>query len=509
MFYLSRLSGVLIVLQMSYILACQLTSEQKKEKKELPWFGAWIWLSIGLMAIFPELNWFQWMPVLFTTALMVNAWTSGKVQYLPALGLAQFISLIIALNSQSWLSNEIDVFSSAALLTGATALLFSSQHESGLLYKNTGKANPSPESSIFTLPETPEQKSELNEQLQIIGYIGLTFSLTILWGIGTMVGAIMLTAKVASKGQFNVLLMAPLAHSLAFYNCLSQADMFDSSLNISLIGALLIIEGIAFSIASIRNDAIYDYPAFDWPNDQSFFEFMDRLGIVGVGTMIAGIFFLINNDDWNTIAFGLTTVLLVGVGIQGYSEEFEARWRRVFGGYGSIMTTFITASTIDNELIQNIGLMFGAIVTMGWIFMGSSRLGDSNEIYVPDSSMGQPTPEAQQTQAVPEQVEDTKGQAAVQVEMETEAIEDKTASVEAAIEPEPAELPDLVVPLAIPAPVVAAKERVKTRHGFEIELPDDMFETILNSIDITPHEGYKPVVSFGPRGEIQLDFEPN
>jgi hypothetical protein len=235
---------------------------------------------------------------------------------------------------------------------------------------------------------------------------------------------------------------------------------------------------------------------------------MDRLGIVGVGTMIAGIFFLINNDDWNTIAFGLTTVLLVGVGIQGYSEEFEARWRRVFGGYGSIVTTFITASTINNELIQNIGLMFGAIVTMGWIFMGSSRLGDSNEIYVPDSSMGQPTPEAQQTQAAPEQVEDTKGQAAVQVEMETEAIEDKTASVEAAIEPEPAELPDLVVPLAIPAPVVAAKERVKTRHGFEIELPDDMFETILNSIDITPHEGYKPVVSFGPRGEIQLDFEP-
>lgn len=509
MFYLSRLSGVLIVLQMSYVLASQFTSERKKEKTELPWLGAWVWLSIGLMAIVPELNWFQWMPVLFTTALMTNAWISGKVQYLPPLGLAQFISLIIAFSSQSWFSDEIDVFSLSALLTGATALLFSSQHESGLLYKNTGKANPSPETSIFTLPETPEQKSELNEQLQIIGYIGLTFSLTVLWGIGTMVGAILLTAKVASKGQFNILLMAPLAHSLAFYNSLSQIDMFDSSINISLIGALLIIEGIAFGIASIRNDTIYDYPAFEWPSDESFFEFMDRLGIVGVGTMIAGIFFLINNDDWNTIAFGLTTVLLIGVGIQGYSEEFEARWRRVFGGYGSIVTTFITASTIDNELIQNIGLMFGAIVTMGWIFMGSSRLGDSSEIYVPDPNMEQPTPEVQQTQAVPEQVEETKGKAVDKVEMEAEAIEDAPSLIEAATETEPSELPDLVVPLAIPPPVVAAKERVKTRHGFEIELPDDMFETILNSIDITPHEGYKPVVSFGPRGEIQLNFEPN
>ncbi len=201
-------------------------------------------------------------------------------------------------------------------------------------------------------------------------------------------------------------------------------------------------------------------------------------------------------------------MLLIGVGIQGYSEEFEARWRRVFGGYGSIITTFITASTIDSELIQNIGLMFGAIVTMGWIFMGSSRLGDSSEIYVPDSSMGQPTPGVQQPQAVPEHVEDTKEQAA-QAEMETEAVEDKPALVEAATETEPAEQPVEDVPLEIPAPVVAPKERVKTRHGFEIELPDDMFETILNSIDITPHEGYKPVVSFGPRGEIQLNFEPN
>jgi hypothetical protein len=63
------------------------------------------------------------------------------------------------------------------------------------------------------------------------------------------------------------------------------------------------------------------------------------------------------------------------------------------------------------------------------------------------------------------------------------------------------------LPLQIPQPVLAVKERVKTRHGFEIELPDDMFNTILSSIDMTPHEGYKPVVSFGPRGEIVLEFE--
>jgi hypothetical protein len=51
--------------------------------------------------------------------------------------------------------------------------------------------------------------------------------------------------------------------------------------------------------------------------------------------------------------------------------------------------------------------------------------------------------------------------------------------------------------------------RVQTRHGFEIELPPNMFENIMTSIDLTPHDGFKPVVSFGPRGEIMLNFEAN
>ncbi|MDG1537332.1 MAG: hypothetical protein P8Q85_02115, partial [Candidatus Poseidoniaceae archaeon] len=64
--------------------------------------------------------------------------------------------------------------------------------------------------------------------------------------------------------------------------------------------------------------------------------------------------------------------------------------------------------------------------------------------------------------------------------------------------------------LAIPAPVLSMpSSRVKTRHGFEIELPPNMFENIMTSIDLTPHEGFKPVVSFGPRGEIMLNFEAN
>ncbi|MDE0858098.1 MAG: hypothetical protein OSA38_05975 [Candidatus Poseidoniaceae archaeon] len=483
MFGLSRLSGALIVLQMTYILCSQFTEDRSKHKKTLPWLGAWVWMAIGLIAMFPEMDWFQWMPLLFTLGLMLNAWMNGQVQYLPLLGAAQFVSLIIALGNRSWNLSDYDVFSYASLITGATALLYSSLHENGVLYRNLQKAGDFAYSNI-KLPETEEQKEQLNQQFQIIGYIGLTFSFTILWGVGTMIGAVMLTRKVVLEGQFSMLLLSPLVHSLALYNFLIQTDALSDALNLSLIGGLLIAEGLAFITASIKNDVIYDQPIFDWPSDETFFEFMDRLGIMGVGTTIAGIFFLLNNDDWNTLAFGLTTVVLIGVGIQGYSPEFEARWRRVLGSYGSIVTTFVTATTLDNDLMQNIGYMLGAIVTMGWIFMSSSRLGDTNELYVLDPNAVQPVETIQQPK-----------EPAVEV-------------VRVAVEVEEAELPELVVPLPIPAPVLVVKERVQTRHGFEIELPDGMFENIITSMDVTPHEGFKPVVSFGPKGEIMLNFVP-
>ena len=509
MFYslgLSRLSGVLVVLQMSYILMAQFSKKENKHQKALPWLGAWVWMAIGLMACFPGMDWFLWMPLFFTGALMLNAWFNGQVQYLPVLGFAQFISLIIAIGGQSWGNSELEIVSWAALLTGATALGFSVLHESDILYKNFKEGqNLENSTSVFIHPETIEQRQELNEQFQLVGYLSLTLSFTVLLGIGTMVGALMLTKQVATKGQYNIVLLAPLAHSLAFYNFLMQADVLHSDLNLSLVGGLLIAEGFALTYGSIKNDAIYDYAGFDWLNDNAFFEFTDRMGMIGVGTIIAGIFFLINNPDWDTLTYGLTTVVLIGVGIQGYSDDYDARWRRVFGGYGSIFTAFITAFTLDG-LMQNVSIMGAAIVAMGWLFMNSSRLGDTNELYIPDPNAVQPVMASEQPaqlapqeKSQPEPAAAPASKEAVELVEEIELVVPKSTGQTA---PKKENLP-----LQIPQPVLAVKERVKTRHGFEIELPDDMFNTILSSIDLTPHEGYKPVVSFGPRGEIVLEFE--
>ena len=49
-----------------------------------------------------------------------------------------------------------------------------------------------------------------------------------------------------------------------------------------------------------------------------------------------------------------------------------------------------------------------------------------------------------------------------------------------------------------------------TGEGFALRLPQDAVDNILSSLHQTPHEGYVPVVAFGPNGQIVLTFEtPN
>ncbi|MEC7089111.1 MAG: hypothetical protein VXW82_01375, partial [Candidatus Thermoplasmatota archaeon] len=49
-----------------------------------------------------------------------------------------------------------------------------------------------------------------------------------------------------------------------------------------------------------------------------------------------------------------------------------------------------------------------------------------------------------------------------------------------------------------------------TGEGFALRLPKDAVDNIIASLDQTPHEGFVPVVAFGPNGQIVLTFEtPN
>jgi hypothetical protein len=428
------------------------------------------------------------MPLAFTLGLMFNSWMNGQVQYLPLLTLGQFISLLLAFSSDPFNFTDADLFSYSALTTGITAMLWSTLHENGILYSNFKEETEKVDAFTMKGPESQEEREDLNNQFELIGYLGLSGAFSVLWGIGTMIGALMLTRKVLLDGHYRMLVLAPLVHCLALYNMLNEMDVLGDNL-FPAIGLLLLVEGLGFILASIKNDAIYDYDGFEWKSDEDFFEFLDQIGLAGVASTIVGIFMLFSNTGMDTLSFTLTTFVLIGVGIQGYSPEFEARWRRVIGGYGSILMTFVTASTLSG-IMESIGYMLGAIVTMGWIFMTSSMLGDESEIYQAEESSGHVSHQP----------------AVVNKASDDEVVEVKDATIEEAVttKAEPASAPVL----SIPKPVLKSSEtRVKTRHGFEIELPPNMFENIVSSIEMTPHEGYKPVVSFGPRGEIMLNFE--
>ena len=49
-------------------------------------------------------------------------------------------------------------------------------------------------------------------------------------------------------------------------------------------------------------------------------------------------------------------------------------------------------------------------------------------------------------------------------------------------------------------------ETISTSQGFEIRLPPGKLEAILKSIEITPHEGFKPVVGLNANGQIVIDW---
>ena len=57
------------------------------------------------------------------------------------------------------------------------------------------------------------------------------------------------------------------------------------------------------------------------------------------------------------------------------------------------------------------------------------------------------------------------------------------------------------------APAVEHNGLLDTGEGFSLRLPKEAVDNIIASLDATPHDGYVPVVAFGPSGQIMLTFE--
>jgi hypothetical protein len=142
--------------------------------------------------------------------------------------------------------------------------------------------------------------------------------------------------------------------------------------------------------------------------------------------------------------------------------------------------------------------------------MFSQRIGEEGEIYVADEQSQEAI--LQTTMAMPVVEEQSQG-GLLQATKEIVAKEEAPPEIVEESVPETDEIEE-VIKIEQPVPIIAPAETpnihdglIETADGFAIRLPGDVVQNILNSINNTPHEGFKPVLGFSPSGQVMLNFE--
>jgi hypothetical protein len=285
---------------------------------------------------------------------------------------------------------------------------------------------------------------------------------------------------------------------------LSEAEIASAEIRQLVVGVLMAIEGGVLIYFSTQNDKVYDWQTFNWESDNDFLDFMDYLGMGGLLSAISGTWYAFEGTSIDSFSWLIMTVLFTMVAIQGFSKENDARWRRGFGGFGSLVTAFIFANTLDSEIFQALGYVFLGILGFGYGAMFSQRIGEEGEIYVADEQSQSGLLQA----TIANPVMETQVQGGLlQATKKIAAKEEEPPEIVEVIDDEVIEI-EQPVPIIAPAEITAIHDGlIETADGFAIRLPGDVVQNILNSINNTPHEGFKPVLGFSPSGQVMLNFE--
>jgi len=244
---------------------------------------------------------------------------------------------------------------------------------------------------------------------------------------------------------------------------------------------------------------------------------------------LVGVYVALNTADLESIAYLLMTVYLVIVGVQGFDEENDAVWRRGLGGYGSIFTSFLFANSLESAIFGAIAFVLMGIIALGFGFLFMQRMNEDDGIYVdqeiqPMAPVAEPPRLPEQGEDQTEEVDasdvDAEGASEIEegleVEEGLEILDDETGEMAEAMEETPDEagevdefevFEDVVKASAEEPPAPGHDGLLSTGEGFSLRLPGDAVEKIIRTLKATPHDGYLPVVAFGPTGEIMLNFE--
>ncbi len=451
-----RVSCLIITITASAVLIKSMIDRQMDTSpiREMPIVAASVWLAIGMWGVLPNA---AWLLLIITFGLTAQNWFTGKLNFIPYAPIAATVSLLVGFtqdaNFTDWSGTEI--LSYSLLGTGVFSLALHYLARSELLYKWADDViGKRPSHELIVDLESKEGREKLLVNLQYWVVLSLILSWDAVFGIGTIIGAVWVTWEIQKNGQYNLILLMPALHAFALWNLVEQIDdtRWEDMQNI-LVGLVFIVEGIGFTYISSKSDLAWNWDSFEFEDEKTYFDWLDRLGIMSILFIISGIIWIMNTANMESLSWGIISIYLATVAIQGFQEETDSGWRRSIGGFGSILSLFILSGTIDNSLYQSLTWLALGIVAFGFGMMYMQRFGDQTDVFVGE-------------EVAP----------IIEEEVEEEV-----------------------------APII--EDLIKTDEGFFFRLSPDILKNIRGALENTPHDGFKPILEFNADGQIVLNFE--
>ncbi len=389
-------STILSLSMLSIIVKSVIDSRnvQDDTESQLPFTVPFIWLTIGLFGMLPDV---AWLPTAMIVIITIFAWVSGRLESMPLLIISMFAALAIGFNSNvaGGIDSDVelwDVISQSAFYGALYALIISQMARLGILYRyiteiqgqtNVGDYS---KSTYLMLIDTDESKAMFQNFTKWVTISGFLFSFTAVSGYGPIIGAAYLTYCTVYDRYKYFFTFLPVVHILAFINLTIQNDhIIDENLFFKLAGLILIIEGLLLTYYSSK--AELGWKMFDWDDEDEFYSWLDNLGIVAMGYVVIGFLLAMEKFNPDSVLWSMLAIYLGGIGLIGFRESTEAPWRRGFGTFGSIISLFGLSMQFDADqsIFRYITWMFIGIVAFGFGILYMNRLGEISSLYDMDA----------------------------------------------------------------------------------------------------------------------------
>ena len=507
---LSRFTFILMAATNLAVLAKGVLDRQyglEEGENQTPMTAPAFWLALGMFGVLPEAS---WLLLTMTIILGMYAWLTGRMEIIPWIPVASLLSFMIGFEGDTNFSHfdGLDYITHSLLGTGIISLVINQASAKGWLYKWADKAIDDQNSvgTVFNL-NSIQGREKLTSQMRIWTIIGLTFSWTAFKGIGTMIGAVWVTYDTLANGQKYAILAMPLLHAFAIWNLLEQFNQ-DSMIQDLLVGTVLMLSGILMTMLATKTEFAWNLSVFEWSGEIEYYGWIDRVGQLAIGYFLIGITWAIGEAELDGMLWSIWAIFLSGVAIQGFRDETETPWRRGIGSLGCIFALFMLSFTFEDSLFTYVTWMFMGVVALGFGFAYIARMGEVSTIFSEEyteikdaivegfngnsSAIAIPEP-ITEDESVEEEEESEE-----EIEDDSEVIKEEELDDEEILET----LEEIRSPLSKPA-----LAPIPVHYNYDLQLDASVLNAIQNSLASTPHEGFQPVVSIAPNGNLKIDFK--